>query len=84
VASRFILAPCHQILSVRPLDKELDSVALFKTENFFERVGRDAPGKRLQAADPGSSEMLPPPAVASAVPPSHPKFNELSLRRYQC
>ena len=41
---RFILAPCHQILSVRPLDKELDSVALFKTENFSERVGRDAPG----------------------------------------
>jgi hypothetical protein len=43
VASRFILAPCHQILSVRPLDKELDSVALFKTENFSERVGRDVP-----------------------------------------
>jgi hypothetical protein len=82
VTSRFILAPGHQILS-GPLDKELDSVALFKTENFSERVGRDAPGngcKQPTLEALGCFPLLPSRASSRLLA----QKTELSLRRYLC
>jgi hypothetical protein len=40
---RFILAPCHQILSVRPVDNKLDSVALSRRKTSLRGLGGTFP-----------------------------------------